>query len=147
MKFDKARVYTALNADELKVGSKVICGNTLMELKKNVHYAEDIKHLKRINDEFKEYRFYCGADSYSLAYLIEPPEIDTNETENGWNFDFHKIPQKPQGEILILFENGFMSRYQDPFPIGQLAIAWRVIPILSKKKRKHIAENMLRKYK
>lgn len=82
MKFDKARVYTALNADELKVGSKVICGNTLMELKKNVHYAEDIKHLKRINDEFKEYRFYCGADSYSLAYLIEVP--DNIESYEQW---------------------------------------------------------------
>lgn len=74
MEFEKARVYTAVNADELKVGSKVICGNTLIELQKNVRSAEDIKHLKRINDEFVEYRFYCGADSYSLAYLVEAPK-------------------------------------------------------------------------
>ena len=36
MEFDKSRVYTALNADELKIGSKVILGNTLSELKEAV---------------------------------------------------------------------------------------------------------------
>ena len=29
MEFDKAKVYTALNADELKVCSRVIIGNTI----------------------------------------------------------------------------------------------------------------------
>ena len=36
MEFDKTRVYTALNADELKVGSRVIIGNTIEELKNRV---------------------------------------------------------------------------------------------------------------
>ena len=150
MKFDKTKVYTALNADELKIGSKCIFADTLGSLKSKVEGKKTqnfITTLKHVHNDGSYNRFYTDDDFFCFAYLIEPPEIDTNETENGWNFDFHKIPQKPQGEILILFENGFMSRYQDPFPIGQLAIAWRVIPILSKKKRKHIAENMLRKYK
>ena len=30
MEFDKSRVYTALNADELKVGSQVIVGDSVL---------------------------------------------------------------------------------------------------------------------
>lgn len=33
MEFDKSRVYSTLNADELKVGSKVIVAETLTHLK------------------------------------------------------------------------------------------------------------------
>lgn len=33
MEFDKSRVYTSVNADELKVGSEVICANNLDSLK------------------------------------------------------------------------------------------------------------------
>ena len=36
MKFDKSRVYTALNADELKVGSKVIVADSVRALKNAV---------------------------------------------------------------------------------------------------------------
>ena len=36
MEFDKNKVYTALNADELKVGSKVIVANYLESLKAQV---------------------------------------------------------------------------------------------------------------
>lgn len=36
MKFDKSRVYTALNADELPIGSVCIYADTLRELCKRV---------------------------------------------------------------------------------------------------------------
>lgn len=35
MEFDESRVYTALNADKLEVGSKVITADTLKQLKES----------------------------------------------------------------------------------------------------------------
>ena len=75
MKFDKTRVYTALNADELKVGSKCIFADTIQGLKKHIE-TKQILTLVGIYEEHKRDRF-IGSDgaieaSYSLAYLIEP---------------------------------------------------------------------------
>lgn len=36
MEFDESRVYTTLNADELKIGSTIIVADNLMELKHRV---------------------------------------------------------------------------------------------------------------
>ena len=78
MEFDKSRVYTALNADELKIGSKVILGNTLTELKEavEVEKEEAIQNLAIIHGEdimlrFTGDKYHSG---YTLAYLIEPPK-------------------------------------------------------------------------
>lgn len=38
MKFDKSKLYTAVNADELKVGSKVFVADNLEELRTEVEY-------------------------------------------------------------------------------------------------------------
>ena len=95
MKFDKARVYTALNADELKVGSKCIFSNTIKSLQQRIqeeNTADYVDTFTGLYDDGSEIQFSNGLLVYTYAYLIEPPEIDTNETENGWNFDFHKIP-------------------------------------------------------
>ena len=77
MKFDKSRVYTAVNADELEIGSKVILGNTLSELKEavEVEKEEAIQTLAIIHGEdimlrFTGDKYHSG---YTLAYLIEPP--------------------------------------------------------------------------
>lgn len=45
MEFDKSRVYTVLNADELQIGSKVILGNTLSELKEAVEVEKEEANL------------------------------------------------------------------------------------------------------
>ena len=78
MEFDKSRVYTALNADELQIGSKVILGNTLSELKEavEVEKEEAIQNLAIIHGEdimlqFTGDKYHSG---YTLAYLIEPPK-------------------------------------------------------------------------
>jgi len=78
MTFDKSRVYTALNADELKIGSKVILGNTLSELKEavEVEKEEAIQNLAIIHGEdimlrFTGDKYHSG---YTLAYLIELPK-------------------------------------------------------------------------
>lgn len=76
MEFDKSKVYTTLNADELKVGSKVILSDSLEGLREYVeednYDAMDI--LKEINGEDCIARFFDGIASWNLAYLIEPPE-------------------------------------------------------------------------
>lgn len=79
MEFDKSKVYTALNADELKVGSKVICAFSISDLKKRVDKGEQITEVHQILNEDVEQRFkvYHGDDeylSYPFAYLISEPE-------------------------------------------------------------------------
>ena len=77
MEFDKSRVYTALNADELKVGSKIILADNLSFLKERVtHDAEYVTTLANVRREDYASRF-IGADNgaaYTLAYLVSEPE-------------------------------------------------------------------------
>ena len=75
MEFDKLRVYTALNADELKVGSKCIFADTVKELKE-VICENRIDTLFGITDEQYSCRFVSDHGrkrQFALAYLIEPP--------------------------------------------------------------------------
>ncbi len=99
MEFDKSKVYTAVNADELKVGSKCYFADNLADLKElvtgQVEYnpQEDdyhrsyeeyfIKKLDGILPETEDARFgwgfnVCGSNSYldiqNLAYLVEQPK-------------------------------------------------------------------------
>ena len=74
MEFDKSKVYTAVNADELPIGSKCIFADTLGALSAKVQseeYKDFITILKRIyNDGFYN-RFDTGDDLFCFAYLIE----------------------------------------------------------------------------
>jgi len=71
MKFAKCRVYTMLNADKLKVGSKVIVGDNLAELKECVIKHRLPKIIKKVESEDVEHRFMCKDDfHYALAYLV-----------------------------------------------------------------------------
>lgn len=74
MEYDKSRVYTALNADELKVGSVVYVADDLSTLKSKVlEELEDFILLKvRQEDECR--RFVANDYNWSLAYLISEPE-------------------------------------------------------------------------
>lgn len=73
MEFDKSRVYTALNADELKVGSKVVLANNIAMLKQRV-FANDVTTLREVYLEDTAYRFASMGTCYVFAYLVEPPE-------------------------------------------------------------------------
>lgn len=73
MEFDKSKVYTALNADELKVGNKVYVADELGALKTIVNSNADINVLAAIKGEDYACRFYNGYASYALAYLVEEP--------------------------------------------------------------------------
>ena len=72
MEFDKSRVYTAVNADELPIGGKCVFADTIQGLKERKY----IDTLIGIADERRVCRFASehGSDwKYALAYLIEPP--------------------------------------------------------------------------
>lgn len=75
MEFDKRKVYTALNADELKLGSKVICANTLVSLKSKVREGDEITEIKEILEENNERRFRTEFSGlWPLVYLVSEPE-------------------------------------------------------------------------
>ena len=78
MEFDKSRVYTIVNADELKVGSKVIVADSLGLLKRLVELSDkaNIHKLTKICDCNAQHRFKVdnGYDcEYALCYLLEEP--------------------------------------------------------------------------
>ena len=76
MKFDKSRVYTALNADELKVGSKVYVSDNMYYLRECVEDNFESCILTRVMSEKEAKRFGIDDKSnekWQLAYLIEPP--------------------------------------------------------------------------
>ena len=76
MEFDKSRVYTALNADELKVGSTVFVADALAYLKEVVNAERSDRRVKvdRIASECCDSRFHVNGNTWSLAYLISPPK-------------------------------------------------------------------------
>ena len=81
MEFDKSRVYTALNADELKIGSTCIFADTIQALRQKVQggfCADDcvedyFRCLSEIYDDDRVERFVANGCAYIYAYLIEPP--------------------------------------------------------------------------
>lgn len=74
MEFDNSKVYTALNADELEIGSKVAVANDLAHLK--VFVRDDFTcTLEKVLDEESTCRFVANEGApYSLAYLVSEPE-------------------------------------------------------------------------
>ena len=74
MEFDNSKVYTALNADELEIGSKVTVANDIAHLKVFVH--DDFTcTLEKVLDEESTCRFVANEGApYSLAYLVSKPE-------------------------------------------------------------------------
>lgn len=75
MEFDKSKVYTALNADELEEGYKVIVGDNLLELQECVLKHKLPKTIKKIESEVFEHRFLCDDNfHYALAYKLRKPE-------------------------------------------------------------------------
>ena len=76
MEFDKSKVYTALNADELKVGSTVVVANDLSSLKTKVQSGSYSATLLKIWGTSSTNRFEVTSmnDRYNLCYLISEPE-------------------------------------------------------------------------
>ena len=80
MEFDIKQVYTCINADKLKVGSKVVCADDLGTLKEIIEKTklEDnnnwVEELEEVKDENCKFRFVTCYGTYNIAYLISEPE-------------------------------------------------------------------------
>jgi hypothetical protein len=75
MEFDIKRVYSPVNADELKPGSKVIVADTFEALKTRVMTDNDSYILEHVREEGYVDRFGISENSnWVLAYLISEPE-------------------------------------------------------------------------
>lgn len=75
MEFDKSRVYTALNAEDLPIGSKCIFADDLDSLREKVQEVEfHVSKLTAVELDCEIYRFDDNDDAYALAYLVELPK-------------------------------------------------------------------------
>lgn len=75
MKFDKTRVYSACNADEVKVGSKGYFADSISELKRKISEGDEPLTLVKICGEEAATRFTTlSASVYLLFYLVEEPK-------------------------------------------------------------------------
>lgn len=78
MKFDKTRVYSICNADEVKVGSKGFFADNISDLKKKVNEGHELLTLVKIYGEKSATRFSISPiSSYILFYLVEEPKDKT----------------------------------------------------------------------
>ena len=76
MEFDKSKVYTSVNADELEIGSKCIFANTVRKLKEKVEQKNNtncIETFYRLLNNGGGDLFVGNVCAYCYAYLIEPP--------------------------------------------------------------------------
>lgn len=76
MEFDKSRVYTALNADELEIGSRCFFADTIQDLRQKVQDEDGeicVGILTNLYGDDNVERFVAGCFTYIYAYLIELP--------------------------------------------------------------------------
>lgn len=71
MKFDISRVYTAVNADELKAGDKVLVDDTVAGLRAQVEGKANAVVLQDIDHDGMKFRFTACHYHHLLAYLVE----------------------------------------------------------------------------
>ena len=79
MEFDKSRVYTVLNADELPIGSKCVFADTVKALREEVGTGDTVDVVRKFTglygcvEDYGDIQFSDGFYTYNYAYLIEPP--------------------------------------------------------------------------
>lgn len=78
MEFDRSRVYSSVNADELKAGDMILVANTMADLKAAVRKDYKPVPLSGVAYEVFECRFETLGNAYALAYLVERKENCTN---------------------------------------------------------------------
>ena len=77
MEFDKSKVYTALNTDEVKTGSKGYFANNIANLKDKVELSNlSLFEVTEILDESDKFRFKSEVtgELFNLFYLVEEPK-------------------------------------------------------------------------
>lgn len=80
MEFEKECVFTALNADELKVGSRVYVADDIATLRDCVECERNLATVYDIKSELNEHRITAQFDAdivtcdWAFAYYVAPPE-------------------------------------------------------------------------
>lgn len=88
MTFDKSKVYTALNAEELEVGSEVIVAYDLDSLKYRVEANSWPTYVKNLDevlgpDHIRRFKLTDGR-AYHLAYVVRTVDEAESEEEEKW---------------------------------------------------------------
>ena len=113
MEFDKSRVYTALNADELHEGDMVIVANNLRDLKEFVQGCSLPVPLDEIIGERWTGRFRVEGDSYALAYLVER---EMNCTNCGMKSECKDADiENPELHNCLMWEKPKTEKHYRPF--------------------------------
>lgn len=111
MKFNVDKVYTSLNADKVKIGSKGYYADTLNCLKDKVKngYNGSIGTIDEIKDDLYKSRFNIkGGNAYCLFYLLDDPRV----------YGYH--PYKNTDELIKDFKNQFYSTPQE----SSISLIW-----------------------
>lgn len=108
MKLDESKIFTALNADGLKKGDKVITTYGLVSLKAFVtsYYTSEesldiVETVQLIKSDSYENRIVTEAGSFPFAYLVEQVK------EKKWR------PYKNTSEMIVDFKERFKVSYSD----------------------------------
>ena len=112
MEFKKERVYSAVNADELKPGDKVIVADRLSDLKILIQ-ENAISTLKKVKGENKGYRFDVGVGiPYALAYLVKRKENCANCSHSCKSINpcLHYEPKTDTPELISLGNGQYVER-------------------------------------
>ena len=78
MEFDKSRVYTAVNAEELPIGSICVFADTIRDLRRKIEEGKDTIRVKTFawlhidGEGCGDIQFSDGFYTYNYVYLIEP---------------------------------------------------------------------------
>lgn len=105
MKFDKTRVYSICNADEVKVGSKGFFADNISDLKKKVSEGHELLTLVKIYGEKSATRFSISSiSSYILFYLVEEPEEKKYRP-------YHNTAEIPGGALLKIVVSSDNTRF------------------------------------
>lgn len=117
MKFDKSRVYTVLNADELKIGSKVIVADDLLALKESVLKHRLPKTIEKVESEDCERRFLCDDGfHYTLAYLVEEhveKKLECSEKMEEYELTIVFKSESPFYEIRGFLINNLLDKFEN----------------------------------
>lgn len=104
MEFNKAKVFTALNANEVKVGSKGYGSDTIEDLKNKVITGGKLLELAEIRGENSILRFIDTLhQSYALFYFVKEPEKEKYRPYNN-------TAEIPGGALLNIVVSGDNTR-------------------------------------
>ena len=98
MEFDESKVYTPVNADKVKIGSKGYYADDLKTLEERVnsHSGRWLGEVDKIYDTDSTYRFAIKNNTkFALFYLVEEPEEKKYQP-------YHNTDEIPSGALFSI---------------------------------------------